>query len=102
KKLGYWQHEATFKRAKYIRQKTYTQEIYQKEIEKNGEMKWVNCGKDEAERVNLSVKCAGMPDAVKKNVTFENFKVGFTSFGKLLPKHVDGGIVLVDTEFTIK
>jgi hypothetical protein len=48
------------------------------------------------------VKCAGMPDKIKEKVTFKTFNVGFSSFGKLLPKHVDGGVVLVDTEFTIK
>jgi hypothetical protein len=79
-KLGYWKHESTFTRAKFIRQKTYVEEV-------NG---------------HLEVKCAGMPDSIKKHVTFENFEIGFKSFGKLLPKHVDGGVVLVDTEFTIK
>ena len=78
-KLGYWDHESTFTRAKFLRQKTYVEEI-------DGE---------------LDVKCAGMPDNIKENVTFENFQVGFSSMGKLLPKHVDGGIVLEDTEFTI-
>jgi hypothetical protein len=78
--LGYWKHESTFTRAKFLRQKTYIEEV-------DG---------------HLDVKCAGMPEGIKKKVTFENFKVGFSSLGKLLPKHVDGGVVLVDTEFTIK
>lgn len=86
-RLGFWQHESTFKRAKYIRQKTYVQELYLDESK---------------EKIKLSVKCAGMPDKVKEKVTFDNFEVGFTSYGKLLPKQVDGGVVLVDTEFTIK
>lgn len=84
-KMGYWQHEATFKRAKYLRQKTYIQEIYNKDGS-----------------TYTSVKCAGMPDTIKKKVTFDNFKIGFSSWGKLLPKQVNGGVVLVDTEFTIK
>lgn len=78
-KLGYWKHESTFERARFIRQKTYVEQIDGK----------------------LDVKCAGMPDACKKNVTWDNFHVGFTSTGKLLPKRVKGGVVLVDTEFTI-
>ena len=78
-KLGYWKHESTFERARFIRQKTYVEQIDGK----------------------LDVKCAGMPDACKKNVTWDNFHVGFTSSGKLLPKRVLGGVVLVDTEFTI-
>jgi hypothetical protein len=79
-KLGYWKYEYTFQRAKFIRQKTYIEEV-------DG---------------HLHVRCAGMPDKVKEKVTFDNFEIGFSSFGKLLPKHVNGGVVLVDTEFTIK
>jgi len=100
KRLGFWAWEGNYKRGKYIRQKTYLYEIYQKFDEEK--KKWVNCLKEEHQRVNLEVKCAGMPDKVKENVTFENFAIGFSSHGKLLPKHVNGGVVLVDTEFTIK
>jgi hypothetical protein len=105
-KLGYWKHESTFKRAKFIRQKTYVEDIYAKEITITEEGKEkiikVECEPHEATTTILNVKCAGMPDGIKKKVTFENFEIGFKSFGKLLPKHVDGGVVLVDTEFTIK
>ena len=48
------------------------------------------------------VKCAGMPDNIKEKVTYDNFKVGFSSYGKLLPTQVAGGVVLIDTEFTIR
>lgn len=101
-RMGFWKKEEVFKRGKYIRQKTYIQDVYAKEIEKDGEKKIVFCEPEEATTTKLNVKCAGMPDKIKENVTFENFKVGFSSFGKLLPKHVNGGVVLVDTEFTIK
>ena len=80
KELGYWAHESTFTRARFIRQKTYVEEV-------NGK---------------LDVKCAGMPDAVKEKVTWDNFTRGFHSYGKLLPKRVKGGMVLKDTEFTLK
>jgi hypothetical protein len=79
-KLGYWNHESTFTRAKFVRQKTYIEEV-------DG---------------NLDVKCAGMPEVIKQFVTFENFKMGFSHSGKLLPKQVSGGVVLQDTDFTIK
>jgi hypothetical protein len=78
--LGAWKHEGTFNRARFIRQKTYIEEF-------DGE---------------LHVTCAGMPDAVKEKVTWENFQVGFTSGGKLIPQHVKGGLVLKDTDFTLK
>ena len=98
-RLGFWQHESNFKRAKYIRQKTYIQDLYEKQNKKG---KWVKADKDTYERIKLSVKCAGMPDSVKEHVTFDNFEIGFSRFGKLAPKHVSGGVVLVDTAFTIK
>ena len=60
----------------------------------------------------LDIKCAGMPDNVKKLVTKKNFKIGFTvraddmsipkEFKKLAPKKVKRGVVLVPTDFTIK
>lgn len=79
-KLGYWKHEGNFTRAKFIRQKTYVEEMDGK----------------------LHVVCAGMPDRVKEKVTFDNFEVGFQAPGKLLPKQVSGGVVLVDSEFTLR
>jgi hypothetical protein len=79
-KLGAWDHESTFRRARFIRQKTYIEEVDGK----------------------LHVTCAGMPDDVKKNVTWENFRPGFSSGGKLLPQHVKGGLFLKDSVFTLK
>jgi hypothetical protein len=79
-RLGAWKHEGVFTRARFIRQKTYIEEIEGK----------------------LHVTCAGMPSSVKEKVTWENFKRGFTAGGKLLPKHVKGGLVLSDTDFTLK
>ena len=83
-KMGYWDFEQSYFRGKYIRQKTYMYEYME-----DGEVK-------------TKVVCAGMPDVVKDKVTFDNFKKGFSESGKLLPKQVDGGVVLVDTEFTLK
>ena len=88
-KMGAWKHEGTFTRARFIRAKTYIEEM-------DGE---------------LHVTCAGMPKNVKKLVTWENFRElnegmllpardGYYH-GKLLPKGVPGGIVLKDTDFTI-
>lgn len=79
-KLGAWALESTFSRAKFIRQKTYIEEIDN----------------------SLNITCAGMPKNCYKNVTWDNFKPGSTFKGKLLPQHVKGGIVLKDIDFTIK
>jgi hypothetical protein len=100
-KLGYWKHEGTFTRAKFIRQKTYIEQY-------GGHYGWLKFRRKWKGRgiklwcLRPDVKCAGMPEKIKEYVSFNNFEVGFTSYGKLLPKHVDGGVVLVDTEFTIK
>lgn len=103
-RLGYWAHETTFKKGKYIRQKTYcyVKSMKSEGVDKEGKEKFVPCHPDEATTFKFEVKCAGMPDRVKEKVTFENFRRGFSSHGKLTPKHVDGGVVLVDTVFTIK
>lgn len=78
--LGAWKHESTFTRARFVRQKTYIEEI-------DGE---------------FHITCAGMPSRCYSQVTWDNFKEGNSFDGKLMPKHTKGGIVLVDTQFTIK
>lgn len=84
-KLGYFKLESKPRRARFLRAKTYIEDIYNEK-----EDKW-----------ELEVKCAGMNPAVKKQVTWENFKYGFVSNDKLKPKNVKGGVVLVNTPFTI-
>lgn len=52
-----------------------------------------------------NVKCGGMPDKVKKHVTWENFHIG-TEYGKgtgkLLPRTVKGGVVLKNVGYKIR
>ena len=79
-KLGAWKHESHFTKAKFIRQKTYLEEI-------DGEMK---------------ITCAGLPQRCYSQVEWDSFKVGMNVDGKLRFKHVKGGVNLVETEFTIK
>lgn len=79
-KLGAWKDEGRFIDSKFIRAKTYM----------------------ETTEEGTKVTCAGMPDNVKKKVTYDNFKSGQTFDGKLMPKRVKGGVVLVETTFTLK
>lgn len=85
-KLGAWKIESQFTRAKFLRQKCY--------IEENEN--------------NLNVTVAGLPKRLGKYINFENFEIGFTTEGmnldehKLSYKQVKGGVLLVDTDFTIK
>ena len=91
-KLGAWKLESKFKRGKYLRQKCY-----------------IELGYDD--RLNVTV--AGLPKKLATLVNFNNFNIGFTTENindekikqtgkKLTFKHVKGGVLLVDTDFTIK
>ncbi len=89
-RLGAWDCESEFDRAKFLRQKCYMEEI-------DGD---------------LSVHVAGLPRKLAKYMTFENFHPGFniSELGeevlkgneKLTYKHVKGGVILKETDFTIK
>ena len=78
--LGKWKHEASFTKARFVRQKCYLEEI------------------DE----EVKITCAGMPKSCYEFVEWEKFKQGFTCGGKLTFKHIIGGVKLVETDFTIK
>lgn len=103
--LGAWAKESEFDRAIFIRQKCYVEE---------------SDGK-------LNVTVAGMPKYLTPLITFKNFKKGFSTEGltlkemvnlaskngateeeikklhhKLTYKYVKGGVILADTDFTIK
>jgi hypothetical protein len=108
-RLGAWGYEGMFKRARFLRAKTYIEDMCYKTDEK-GKTIPVN-RLEETEFSEMHVTCAGMPDNVKAYVTWENFKTlnkemlmpcrdGFWH-GKLQPSHVPGGVVLIPTTFTI-
>ena len=89
--LGAWDCEAHFTRGKYLRQKCYIEEI-------DGE---------------IHSTVAGLPKKLAPLLNFDNFHIGFSTdeldpaevakYGtKLRYKHVEGGVVLIPTEFTIK
>lgn len=103
--LGAWSKENDFDRALFIRQKCYVEETNSK----------------------LNVTVAGLPKYLTPLITFENFKRGFSTEGltltqminlaskngatkeeikklhpKLTYKYVKGGVILADTDFTIK
>lgn len=91
-RLGAWKLESKFKRGKYLRQKCY-----------------IELGYDD----KLNVTIAGLPKKLSPLINFNNFNIGFTTENlsdedvketgrKLTFKHVKGGVLLVDTEFSIK
>ena len=86
-RLGAWKIESRFTRGKYLRQKCYIEEFEDK----------------------LNVTVAGLPKKLGKYINFENFNRGMTILAddnekehKLTFKHVKGGVILMDTDFTIK
>ena len=84
-KLGAWKEENKFTKAIFIKPKTYA----------------------EVDGDNITIKCCGMPQNIKDEfelhkLDVSEFKIGFTSNEKLLPKRVDGGTILVKNLFTIK
>lgn len=104
-KLGAWKHENTFKRARFVKQKSYIKETYSDEKDIAN---FLTENPDLAHHVNyedmtiLHVTCAGMPSRCYKYVNWDNFHPGMEYPGKLRPKHVSGGIVLADTTHTIR
>lgn len=82
--LGAWKLEYLFKRGKFLRAKSYVEEV------------------EGSEGVFLHVACAGLPHMLHDKVTFENFNDGLEINGKLQQKRVSGGVILKEIDFKIK
>jgi hypothetical protein len=80
-RLGAWKLESRFIKGKYLRAKSY--------IEMSPEGK-LNC------------TVAGLPKNLGDVVDFDNFKIGNSYFGKMIPLHVKGGLILKPDYFTIR
>ena len=111
KELGYWGLESIFNRSYFIGAKSYVEEIeitYKEYVEHQQEYIDENDCKDNLYYIRegvcyyLNVKCAGMTERAKQNVTYDNFRVGNVINDCLKKTHVPGGIVLVDRQFSIK
>lgn len=107
KEMCCWKKESVWDLGLFVRQKTYVEHIV-------------------ADKSYYDIKCAGMPKKCKKlflcsveetepcKYTFEeieyclekrditDFKSGLEVVGKLTPKRIKGGIILVDTTYKIK
>lgn len=111
KELGKLKTEAEFEKAYFIGQKSYvevekiTEEEYNKKQE---EYKDYNNGeenkllfKEGSDFFNLDVKCSGLSERAKQNVTFDNFKKGTVIKGNLKRVRKKNGVVLEETCFTL-
>lgn len=110
----HWKLESSWDEAIFVRQKTYIEHVVAENLEA-------------IDAPYYNIKCAGMPDRCKqlfersmkgematdedseevrqflaKQRTIKDFKVGLKVSGKLLPKRIKGGVVLVDTYYEMR
>lgn len=116
-KFCHWKIETLWDKAIFVRQKTYIEHVTHEDMEL-------------LEKPYYNIKCAGMPDKCKNLLLhsieqdlskeelnqyneeeqvflnekrdLKDFKVGLKIYGKLTPKRIYGGVILVDTTFKIK
>lgn len=104
-KLGAWDHEMTFQKGRYLRQKCYieneiiSEDEYIEGLEKENAFLY---NKDKKGFYKLKITVAGMPSSCYPYVNFNSFKVGASFKGKKVPRLVKGGCVLNEVDFTIK
>ena len=79
-KLGAWKIESKAQEGKYIKQKCYILK----------------------EENQIKAHCSGMNKTTYSNIEWNKFKTGYSIPGNLKKKRVKGGIVLVESDFTIK
>lgn len=91
-----WKLESSWDKAVFVRQKTYLEHVTMENLEPVDEPYW-------------NVKCAGMPDRCKKNYLnehegkeLEDFHVGLKVHGKLVPKRIRGGVLLVESDYEMR
>ena len=88
--------EKRWDKAVFVRQKTYLEHTTMENLKPIEQPYW-------------NVKCAGMPDRCKNNYLkehegreLEDFHVGLKVHGKLMPKRIAGGILLVETDYEMR
>lgn len=109
-----WKLESSWDKAIFARQKTYIEHVVAEDLKPIDKPYW-------------NIKCAGMPDRckdlfrrsmegeeateedsedakafLKDKRTLADFRVGLRVPGKLMPKRIKGGIVLVDTYYEMR
>lgn len=97
-KFCHWKLESSWDKAIFVRQKTYIEHVVAENLEPIENPYW-------------NVKCAGMPDRAKQvfidrmesgHCGLTDFKVGLSVPGKLVPKRIKGGVLLVDTNYEMR
>lgn len=109
-----WKLESCWDIGKFIRQKTYVEHVTHEDLKP-------------IERPYYNIKCAGMPDSCKDLLlismgeleatekqkekykdfigvkrTLDDFNIGLTIPSKLVPKTIKGGVILTETDYTLR
>lgn len=93
-----WKLESNWDEGIFVRQKTYIEHVTHED------------GK-QVDNPYYNIKCAGMPSTCKNKIDDElklntkaltDFKAGLEVDGKLMPKKIHGGVILVDTTYKMK
>ena len=112
RRLGAWKLENKFTRARFLRPKRYIEvyDTYQtapearitvKQPSNRRKRTHLRLRDNKLILSHLEVKAGGMPNNVKQQVTWDNFHTGTIYHGKLLPHHIQGGIVLKPHDFQL-
>ena len=91
-----WKLESSWDKAVFVRQKTYIEHVTMENLVPINEQYW-------------NVKCAGMPERCKQiylkeheGKELEDFHVGLKVHGKLMPKRIRGGVLLVESDYEMR
>lgn len=92
-RMGAWKHEYNFEHAFYVRPKAYM------------EYHSTDCPCKEHKNPEFNGytnRVAGLPERISEQLTFEDIQNGRVFKGKLQPKSVPGGVVLVEVDYKLK
>ena len=109
----HWKHESCWDRAIFVRQKTYIEHIVVEDGEPCKPYNNIKCAGMSERCKQLLNKSLGEDTDLKKTTdeekifiaqkrTLEDFKVGLKVPSKLLPKNIDGGVLLCRTTFEMR
>ena len=104
-----WKLETCWDKAIFVRQKTYIEHV----THENQVLLTTIIDKDtgKTKEPYYNVKCAGMPDVCKDKfiaklnsgeATLHDFKIGLHIDGKLMPRQILGGTLLVETSYEMR
>lgn len=93
-RMGAWKFEYAFKEALYVRAKAYLESTYDPCPS--------DCAASHKHTAPYHVAWAGLPEKIQNELTFENVWDGrVIREGKLQPKSVPGGVVLLDVPYKL-